>query len=90
MCDYFKKRFEFIKADYGTILPDSILDKANVVSGEGLRKLIVVPIFLSEGYYTSKKIPAKLQGMDYVYDGTAYLPHSLLSLRLQSQINQYV
>jgi sirohydrochlorin ferrochelatase len=36
---------------------------------------VVVPLMVSEGYFTSKKIPGLLENLTYAYDGSALTPH---------------
>jgi formylmethanofuran dehydrogenase subunit E len=36
---------------------------------------IVVPLMVSEGYFTGKKIPGLLENLTYAYDGSALTPH---------------
>lgn len=40
----------------------------------GRRRVLVVPVFLSRGFFTSNLIPTRLSGLSYTYDGTAMLP----------------
>jgi sirohydrochlorin ferrochelatase len=47
--------------------------------------VIVVPLFLSEGYFTKQVIPERLQGYDYRYNGQALLPHEGLSRWIERQ-----
>jgi hypothetical protein len=36
---------------------------------------VVVPLMVSEGYFTGRKIPGLLKNLDYAYDGSALTPH---------------
>ena len=36
---------------------------------------VVVPLMVSEGYFTGRKIPKLLENLDYAYDGSALTPH---------------
>ncbi len=36
---------------------------------------VVVPLMVSEGYFTGTKIPGLLENLTYVYDGSALTPH---------------
>ena len=36
---------------------------------------VVVPLMVSEGYFTGRKIPGLLDNLDYAYDGSALTPH---------------
>jgi sirohydrochlorin cobaltochelatase len=81
-----QERFGLNNTQYATLLPDSISQKAKLLSAH--KKLIVLPIFLSEGYFTTKVIPQKLAGLSYVYSGETYLPHPLVSRWIEEQILQ--
>lgn len=41
--------------------------------------ILVAPLFLSEGYFTSVVIPRELNGLDCRYSGQAYMPHPLVA-----------
>ncbi|AMA74195.1 hypothetical protein ACH33_16135 [Aneurinibacillus sp. XH2] len=71
-------------AVYATIHPDTIASRARTASGEG--RLIVVPVFLSPGYYTEKAIPKRLAGIPHRYSGRAYLPDQRVVLWLEETI----
>jgi sirohydrochlorin cobaltochelatase len=77
-------QFQFDKAWYATLLPDNLTDRAELLSQSN--KLVVIPVFLSEGYFTTKVIPTKLAGLSYAYSGATYLPHPLVSKWIEEQI----
>ncbi|MCR6097946.1 cobalamin biosynthesis protein CbiX [Salipaludibacillus agaradhaerens] len=91
MCSQLKETFGFTHASYGTILPDTVTQSAKKLSENTDSHLVVVPLFLSEGFYTSTKIPEKLREADihYSYDGKTYLPHPLINEWLQLKVKQY-
>jgi sirohydrochlorin ferrochelatase len=47
---------------------------------------IVVPMFISEGYFTEKVIPERLIGYDVRYNGRSLLPHSLVARWMERRI----
>lgn len=49
------------------------------------RRVAVVPVFLSRGYFTSHVIPERLKDESVLYDGEALLPHPALSKWLQQE-----
>jgi sirohydrochlorin cobaltochelatase len=79
-----KRQFQFNKAQYATLLPDNVTERARLLSHSN--KLIVLPVFLSEGYFTTKVIPTRLAGLTYEYSGETYLPHPLVSKWIEEQI----
>ncbi len=77
----------FAAADAALLLPDE--------AGSRLRHwrtqrpdcdVLVAPLFLSEGYFTSSVIPARLEGLAYRYNGRAMLPHPLVSRWIEKQV----
>ncbi|MCR8644556.1 cobalamin biosynthesis protein CbiX [Paenibacillus sp. N1-5-1-14] len=50
--------------------------------------VLVVPIFLSEGYYTNQAIPKRLEGLNYRYNGQTLLPSSQLASWVERQMMQ--
>jgi len=49
-------------------------------------QVIVVPLFLSEGYFTRQVIPSRMEGYEYRYNGRAMLPHPLVSRWMEGRI----
>lgn len=68
-----RKRGGFKGATYGTLHPDNLHVRARAVSRKN--RALIVPLFLSEGYFTRQVIPSRLKGLAYAYSGKAYLPH---------------
>ncbi|MCH5586526.1 cobalamin biosynthesis protein CbiX [Shimazuella sp. AN120528] len=62
---------------YAFTLPDTLRARLEEESKENA--VVLLPLFLSEGYFTRKKIPARVEGLSYKYDGKAYLPHPNVS-----------
>jgi sirohydrochlorin cobaltochelatase len=83
-----KSAFPFRHVTYGTLYPDTIRECAAQLSSEG--DLLVIPVFLSEGYLTSKVVTSKLEGLEYKYSGEAYLPHPLISRWIESVISHLI
>jgi sirohydrochlorin ferrochelatase len=77
----------FAEADAAMLLPNQISFKMNQW---GKRKphhrILVAPLFLSEGYFTKEVIPSRLEGYEYKYNGNAMLPHPLISEWIRGQV----
>ncbi|PZE20296.1 sirohydrochlorin chelatase [Paenibacillus xerothermodurans] len=76
----------FDEVDTAMLLPDQVGDKMrrwNKHKPE--HTVLVVPLFLSEGYFTNEVIPSRLEGFTYRYNGKALLPHPLLSRWMERQ-----
>ncbi|UHA74714.1 sirohydrochlorin chelatase [Paenibacillus sp. 481] len=48
-------------------------------------QVVVVPLFLSTGYFTNQVIPERLSGETVEYDGQTLLPHPALSVWLEQE-----
>lgn len=76
----------FSDAASAMLLPDQVRFKLGLWqrSKPGYR-VIVAPLFLSEGYFTKEVIPSRLEGCEYSYNGKAMLPHPLVSKWIERQ-----
>ncbi|TBL68195.1 sirohydrochlorin chelatase [Paenibacillus thalictri] len=77
----------FAEADTAMLLPDQ--------AGQRLQdwrekrpelQVIVAPLFLSEGYFTSQVVPERLQGYSFLYNGKALLPDERMSRWLEQAV----
>jgi sirohydrochlorin ferrochelatase len=79
----------FAATDVGTMLPDTIAQRmAHWASARPEWSVIVAPLFLSEGYFTRRMIPSRLDGYTYRYHGRTLLPHPALSEWIRRQVEQ--
>ncbi len=77
----------FAEADIAMLLPDQLAEKMAWWAREKpTYKVIVAPLFLSEGYFTHKVIPSRLEGFTYKYHGRALLPSPQISKWMEGQI----
>lgn len=66
----------FAKADYASLLPEQSYEVlAKLQSHHDVQDVIVLPLFISPGYFTSFVIPKRLNGLSYKYNGETLLPH---------------
>jgi len=70
--------------EYGTFYPATL--RHTVAHVGELMEPFVVPYFLSEGHFTKKVIPAKLDGLRCDYRGIALLPHRNVALWIREQV----
>ncbi|MFC5651406.1 sirohydrochlorin chelatase [Paenibacillus solisilvae] len=77
----------FAGADIAMLLPNqaACVMKALQRKHAG-QSVIVVPLFLSDGYFTGTVIPNRLEGLDYRYNGRAMLPHPCVTRWMERQI----
>ncbi|MFD0960166.1 sirohydrochlorin chelatase [Paenibacillus chungangensis] len=77
----------FARADYALLLPDEASRKLTALqSAQPDEPIIVVPLFLSQGYFTNHVIPARLAGLAYRYNGSAMLPHPAIERWIERHI----
>lgn len=81
------RQFSFKQIVHGTLHPDN-LEKRAVHAAKSGHSIIVIPLFLSEGYFTNKVIPSKLKGLSYKWNAKTYLPHPLVSVWLDESISK--
>lgn len=81
----------FAAADRAMLLPEQLRERAEAMTGKYPDwRLVVAPVFLSEGYFTKQVIPSRLEGLDYVYSGEALLPHPLISRWIARQVREAI
>jgi sirohydrochlorin cobaltochelatase len=82
---------DFAGADIAMLLPNqaACVMKALQRKQAGLA-VIVVPLFLSDGYFTRTVIPERLEGLDYRYNGRAMLPHPCVTRWMERQIASWL
>jgi sirohydrochlorin cobaltochelatase len=80
---FFKEKFGFLGSTHATLHPDNIHARSLEL---GDVPVITIPVFLSGGYFTRTLIPRKLAGN--IYDGTALLPHPLISKWIQETLER--
>ncbi|MCD1261326.1 cobalamin biosynthesis protein CbiX [Paenibacillus athensensis] len=84
-----KARGGFAEADVAMLLPDQVRRK---MTWWQTRRpdcdVLIAPLFLSEGYFTRKVIPSRLEGFTYRYNGRALLPSPGISTWIETQIER--
>ncbi|SFT19245.1 Sirohydrochlorin ferrochelatase [Paenibacillus sp. BC26] len=78
-------------ADIAMLLPNQAACKLRALQrrypGDSF---LVVPLFLSEGYFTRTVIPGRLEGLDYRYNGRALLPNPNIVRWVERQIESWL
>lgn len=83
-----RKLGEFGAVDTALLLPEQVHDTILKWYNQTDYNVIVVPLFLSSGYFTSQVIPKRLKNAVCKYDGQALLPHPLISRWLERQVHR--
>ncbi|UUZ81526.1 hypothetical protein LJK88_44025 [Paenibacillus sp. P26] len=81
----------FAGADGAMLLPDeaaAVMDRLQREKPD--HAVLVAPLFLSEGYFTSEVIPERLRGYIYRYSGEALLPHPGIARWMERQIQPWL
>jgi sirohydrochlorin ferrochelatase len=76
MAERLQERVGLKEAFCATLLPDQLHDQLEELVHH---RVLVVPLFLSEGYFTKKVIPSRMEGINCEYSGKTYLPDPLIS-----------
>jgi len=63
-----------------------LADTVSAAMAEG--DVLIVPVMLSEGYFTQTLIPQMLQGLTYRYTGSSLLPHLSAASIIEDRVNQ--
>lgn len=85
---FLQTQFHFRAAAFATLRPDTVAAQTGWLKKQG--KLVVLPLFMSEGYFTQSLIPNKMAGFNYRYSGKGYLPHPLLSAWLRRTVTSEI
>ncbi|WP_339278887.1 CbiX/SirB N-terminal domain-containing protein [Paenibacillus sp. FSL W8-1187] len=81
----------FARAETAMLLPDEAADRLREMrSRRPEETVIVVPAFLSQGFFTSTVIPSRLGELEYEYDGRAMLPDAAVPRWLARQALQWM
>ncbi len=65
----------FSSYEFATIMPLTVRQKVESLNQSAPERTVVaIPIFISPGYYTAKKIPGLLEGLNCRYTGDTLLP----------------
>lgn len=81
----------FAEADTAMLLPDQLQGK--IMRWRERRpelQAVVLPLFLSEGYFTNHVIPTRLRGCTYRYLAQALLPHPGITRWIEQQVQSVV
>lgn len=88
-----KQEFE-MTFTFGTIISTTMYDRTISSTLKQLRMnydhIIVLPLFLCDGYFTQRKIPNYLEGIDNITIGTTYVPHPNIQKWIEQQIDDVI
>lgn len=77
----------FAAGDYAMLLPDQVADKIRMWRERRPElRVLVAPLFLSEGYFTRKVIPERIRGLNCAYSGETLLPSPLVTRWMERRI----
>jgi sirohydrochlorin cobaltochelatase len=81
-----QQTFGFRAASYATLRPDTVTERASAMGRN--RRLLVLPLFVSQGYFTRRVIPDRLGAALYEYSGKTYLPHPLMAQWIEQTVQE--
>lgn len=81
-----QRTFGFPAAAWATLRPDTVRQRASAL-GRG-RRLLVLPLFVSQGYFTRRAIPERLGDAACHYTGKTYLPHPLVAGWIEQTVQE--
>ncbi|MGK9253980.1 cobalamin biosynthesis protein CbiX [Paenibacillus humicus] len=81
----------FARAETAMLLPDQAACKLSAMRRKRPdERVIVVPLFLSQGYFTTSVIPGRLSELEYEYNGRGMLPDEAVVRWMQRQMLQWL
>ncbi|XEC95668.1 sirohydrochlorin chelatase [Paenibacillus tarimensis] len=81
----------FARAETAMLLPDEAASVLKAMQRQAPDEaIIVVPLFLSDGYFTRHVIPGRLEGLSYRYNGRSILPNAFAARWMERQIYQWL
>lgn len=86
LAEQIRKKLGFAAAALATMHPDNLNQRLRKWSQK--YRVLVLPLFLSEGYFTRKVIPSRMEGLEYVYTGKTYLPSPLISRWIEAVVQE--
>lgn len=91
LAEMVKQRGGYAGADFAMLRPNMAAEKFRLLRerSPGTR-VLAVPVFLSEGYFTREAIPARLEGLDCRYDGRTLMPHRNVTRWIMRQASRWL
>lgn len=81
----------FAAVEGAMLLPDQVAGRMERLKKQWPNcEVLVAPLFLSEGYFTSKVIPVRLKEFSYRYNGAALLPSPWITRWLEKKAAPYL
>lgn len=91
LADKLRVRGGFADAQTAMLLPDQVADSFRLLRSRRAEDvIIVVPLFLSEGYFTKQVIPRRLHGLECRYNGRTFIPHPRVADWIYRQVSDWL
>lgn len=91
LADRLLRQGGYARAECAMLLPDQAAAKLrDMQERHPDEDVIVVPLFLSQGYFTDSVIPKRLKGEHYRYNGKAMLPNPAIIRWLRRQMEEWL
>lgn len=86
-----RERGGFADAETAMLLPNQVPERwMDLRNRRPQDAIIVVPLFLSEGYFTKEVIPRRLNGSECRYSGRAFMPHPRVADWIYRQASEWL
>jgi sirohydrochlorin ferrochelatase len=86
-----RERGGYADADIAMLRPDlAATALGDLRARQPDTRVIALPVFLSEGYFTKEVVPRRLEGMNCRYDGRTLMPHPQVARWLERQALEWL
>ncbi|OEF99248.1 hypothetical protein BHF71_09435 [Vulcanibacillus modesticaldus] len=84
LIDKLSQRTDYLQISHATVFPNTIIDQLNKIDKK--LRVIVIPLFLSNGIYIDKKIPELIAGYNVIYSRKGYLSGNWITSWIIDQV----
>lgn len=92
LADRMRERGGYADADAALLRPDEVAERVRALQKRHAEehRVVAVPVFISEGYFTSVVIPRRLKGLDCRYAAGSLIPHRKVGEWLVRQASEWL
>jgi sirohydrochlorin cobaltochelatase len=81
-----RRKFPLACITFASLASDELRKRVDALSQK--YRVLVLPLFLSEGYFTDQLIPSRLEGLKVEYFKSAYLPDPGVSRWMEAMVEE--
>jgi sirohydrochlorin ferrochelatase len=91
ICEQLLKLGGYAASSYALLLPNQVQERVERLRSEFPgNDILVIGLFLSEGYFTKEVIPHRLEGLGCIYEERALMPHPLIAEWIVRQAREWL